>query len=117
MTQHEFAQGWKLLILQPWGARYRTLTKEGQPSEESRTQLEFYYDKLKFGSAEAWRKTAELFASGEKWPSVNELRETLSHFNRQVVKAVEGPKPDYRPMPDDIREMIQRATKSMPGQK
>lgn len=114
MTQAEFSRGWKLLILQPWGARYRTVTTDGRPTEESKTQLEFYYDKLKFGSAEAWWKVAQLYAQGEKWPSLNELRDSLLHLNRQCMPAIPGPKVQGEGMPDKVREMIFKVGKTMP---
>ena len=91
MTNFEFVKGWKLLILQPWGWLYRGLTEQGQPTEEARTQMEFYYDKLKWAHPEAWWKVAELYAQGKEekedkkgnklnqWPSVWELQTALGH--------------------------------------
>jgi hypothetical protein len=114
MTHSEFAQGWKLLILQPWGWRYRSLTDQGQPTEESKTQLEFYYTKLKFGHREAWRHVAELYAQGKEWPSVNELRIALCHANTQTMKTLTAPTAEHEPMPPELRERFGKIGKAMP---
>jgi hypothetical protein len=114
VTQFEFAKGWKLLILQPWGWRYRSLTAEGQPTEESRTQLAFYYDKLKWAHPEAWFKTASLFAEGKEWPSVSELRASLQSLNPRYVPALtdrskcksEPPPPEAQAILDRIRKKV-----------
>lgn len=114
MTKSEFAKGWKLLILQPWGWRYRSLTTEGKPSIESQTQMEFYYDNLKWGVAEAWWKVAELYAKGKEWPSLNELRDSLLHLNRQCVQAIPGPKVQGEGMPAEVRDMLSKIGRKMP---
>lgn len=108
MTQAEFAKGWKLLILQPWGWRYRSLTEQGAPSEESRTQMEFYYDKLKFGHPDAWMKVAGSYAEGEKWPSVESLRSSLSHANNRYMPSLPPPSGGFEPPPKEVQEMIDK---------
>lgn len=109
MTQHDFAQGWKLLIVQPWGKLYRSLTDEGQMSEEAKIQMQFYYEKLKFAHKDAWIKTAELYAEGAKWPSLSEVRDTLSMFHRRCVTALtdQSQTTDRVPMPEEIRKKLQ----------
>ncbi len=119
MTPHEFAQGWKLLIVQPWGWRYRSVTAEGKPSEDSQLQLEFYYHHLKFGHPEAWMKTAHLFAAGDAWPSVHEVRTTLQLFHPRCTQALTDQRPDTRSgMPDALRIKLQEdgLLKTMPAE-
>lgn len=109
MTQQEFAKGWKLLILQPWGKLYRGVTEEGQMTEEALTQMQFYYDKLKFAHKDAWMKTAEMYAEGKQWPSVSEVRDTVTIYHRRCVVAVtdQSKTTDRIPMPEDIRKKLQ----------
>lgn len=120
MTQQEFAKGWKLLILQPWGKLYRGVTEEGQPTEEAKTQMAFYYDKLKYGHPDAWMKTAELYAEGHAWPHLAEVRNTLSTFHRRCVTAItdQSKTTDRVPMPDAIRKKLQEdgILKTMPAE-
>lgn len=113
MPKGDFSQGWKLLILQPWGWRYRGLVEDAQtgrmvPSEEAKTQMNFYYDKLKWAQPGAWMAVAELFAQGDDWPSVNELKAALMHLNAKYVTALPQPTPELVPMPDDVREKLSR---------
>lgn len=118
MTQQEFAKGWKLLILQPWGKPYRGITEEGQMTEEAKTQMQFYYEKLKYGHPDAWIKTAELYAEGKGWPSLSDVRETLSMFHRRCVVALtdQSKTTDRVPMPEAIRKKLQEdgILKTMP---
>lgn len=109
MTRQEFAKGWKLLILQPCGWRYRGLTVDGQPTEESRAQMEFYYDNLKWAHPEAWWKVASDYAQGREWPSLSELRQSLSVINRYFVKAIANTSTkEFVPMPEEIRQKLAR---------
>lgn len=114
MTQYEFAQGWKLLILQPWGWRYRTLTAKGDPSPESEAQLRFYYNKLKWAEAAYWMRAAELFAEGDEWPSVHDLTMSLKLMQAQNQKKLEGPEMQPSEMPEEVRAMLQKIIKGMP---
>lgn len=113
MPMGEFAKGWKLLILQPWGWRYRGLVEDPQteqmiPSEESKTQLHFYYDKLKWAQAAAWMQVAEVYAQGKDWPSLHELKTALQHVNAKHVTALPSPRPELVPMPEEVREKLSR---------
>lgn len=103
MTQSEFAKGWKLLILQPWGWRYRSLNSEGKPSEESRVQLELYYSKLKWATPEAWQEVVRVYVEGEEWPSIQALKTALQQINHRYVKALPG-RQDDRPAPKITRQ-------------
>lgn len=113
MSKGEFSQGWKLLILQPWGWRYRGLVEDPQtgqmvPSEESKAQMNFYYDKLKWAQAAAWMHVAEVYAQGKDWPSVQELKTALQHVNGKYIKALPRPTPELVPMPEEVRERLSR---------
>ena len=120
MTRGEFAKGWKLLILQPWGSLYRGLTDQGQPTEEAQTQMEFYYDKLKWAHPEAWWRVAALYAQGKEektdkkghkvnpWPSVWELRTALQHINHEYVRMLPTPQPIYTPCPPEVAEVLRK---------
>lgn len=113
MSKAEFSQGWKLLILQPWGWRYRGLVEDpttGQmvPSEEAKAQMGFYYDKLKWAQGAAWMQVAEVYAQGKDWPSVQELKTALQHVNAKYVKALPRPTLELVPMPDEVRDRLSR---------
>ena len=70
-------------------------------------QLEFYFDKLKWAHPEAWRKVSSTYAEGEKWPSVNELRESLLAMNRYYVTAIaHRQEDDLVPMPEELRARL-----------
>lgn len=108
MTHAEFAKGWTLLITQTWGWRYRGMTDQGQPNDESATQLEFYYREIRWAQGAAWMDVAMRFARGEKWPSVNELQLALRYVNGRYVKALPQPAQQLVPMPDDVRAALSR---------
>ncbi|MCS6294326.1 MAG: hypothetical protein H8J66_14745 [Nitrospira sp.] len=113
MPKGEFSRGWKLLILQPWGWRYRGIVEDPQtgqmvPSEESKAQMNFYYDKLKWAQGAAWMQVAEVYAQGKDWPSVQELKTALQHVNAKHVKALPRPTPELVPMPEEVRERLSR---------
>ena len=119
MTKAEFARGWKLLILQPWGWTYRSLTEHGVPTEESRAQMEFYFDSLKWAHPDAWIRIATLFAEGrpkvdlhgkkvDQWPSVWELRTALQQINHQYVRTLPPPQPVYTPCPPEVDEVLRQ---------
>ena len=109
MTQGEFSAGWKLLILQPWGWRYRSLTRDGTPSAESKTQLEFYYHKLQWAHPDAWMTVADLFAQGDDWPSVKALQQALKTVNpRHVTSLTDRTRDTAGPPPPEVLALLQR---------
>lgn len=108
MSQRDFAKGWKLLIVQPWGKVYRELDQRGNLSAEAETQMAFYYDKLKWAQAGAWFEVAQLFAQGSFWPSVNELKASLQAVNCKYLQALPAPDSGFEPMPDEVREQFRR---------
>lgn len=109
MTQAEFLPGWLLLVNQPWGHRYNKTDRQGQPTAEARLQLEFYFAKLKQGSVAAWRRTAEQYAAGSDWPSVEDLKRTMRAYE-PILPKLPAPREatDPRPMPPEIRALVCR---------
>ena len=84
MTEAEFARGWRLLVLQPWGWRYNQV-KNGKPTQDSIEQLDFYYRKLGWADADSWYRVADLFAAGKEWPSIDELKQSLKSSGAKNV--------------------------------
>lgn len=85
MTRDEFVQGWNLLVAQPWGKRY-TATRDQSSAQTSATQLTFYFKKLGSYPSGAWFVACELFAQGDHWPSIDEMRTTINHSLPQRMK-------------------------------
>lgn len=115
MTQAEFARGWKLLIVQPWGWRYNKLDERGNITEESKTQLEFYYEELHRAHPEAWLFVAKTHARGDGWPSVNELQATLTSIHHRYVKALPKPKSGADACPPEVREKLAKIGVKVPA--
>lgn len=108
MTRQEFKAGWRLLILQPWGWRYNQ-ARDGQPTPEAVAQFDLYYDALKAWHPDAWHAVARMYAEGEKWPSVGELRTSLALEQARHVPALpDRSRQQGVPMPDDVREKLAR---------
>jgi len=72
MTRDEFMGGWVMLTIQPWGRRYSGADPTGI------LQQEFYFRRLERYRADVWDVTADLFASGDHWPSVEEIRQAIN---------------------------------------
>jgi len=68
MTRDEFQTGWILLTIQPWGRRY------SGTDMTARVQQEFYYQRVHTLPHAGWESACELFASGDHWPSVEDVR-------------------------------------------
>lgn len=73
MTRDEFMPGWLLLTIQPWGRKY-----SGQDAT-AKLQFEFYWSRLERFHGEAWKVSCQLFAGGDKWPSVDEIRNSINN--------------------------------------
>lgn len=86
MTREEFTKGWTLLIIQPWGKRYAV------QDIPSRLQFEFYYNRLGRFQAEAWEVACGLFASGDKWPSADEMRHAINQSLPSRYQITHDPK-------------------------
>ena len=109
MSQAEFVKGWKLLIIQPWGWRYNQTDASGKPTAAAMTQMEFYFEKLRWAHPQAWWTVAQTYAQGNDWPSVNELRQALQYANGKYVDAVTDQRPG-EPMPEGVRAIFERLT-------
>lgn len=112
MSKTDFLRGWALLVTQPWGHRYnqtiRTGPDAGKPTPEATLQMQFYYDKLKHGSAAAWLKTAECHAQGRDWPSLDDLRRSL-RGNEEHPRQLTDERPhELVPMPPEIKAQVLR---------
>ena len=103
MNQDEFFRGWALLVTQPWGQRYNRTTPDGQPAADAKLQLEFYFDKLKHGTASAWFKTAEQYAMAREWPTVMELRTSMRHYEPPVRQLARPHERSVEPMPAEVQ--------------
>jgi len=75
MTKEEFMVGWDLLTTQPWGQRYAKVNDKASAITAA-TQLQFYFNKLNQFSSELWTAECELYAAGDHWPSVDELKQS-----------------------------------------
>lgn len=73
MTREEFLAGWMLLTIQPWGRKY------GGQDSTAKLQFEFYWSRLEKFHGEAWKGSCQLFAGGDKWPSVDEIRNSINN--------------------------------------
>jgi hypothetical protein len=73
MTESEFQTGWDFLIAQPWGKPYR----EGAMAK---IQLTLYWKQLKTNDPYVWQAVAEYAATGDHWPSLGELKQSI-HLN------------------------------------
>jgi hypothetical protein len=73
MKREEFLKPYLLLVNQPWGRRYLLNTPEGQ------AEAELYFRHLSMAHPVIWARVCEHYASGDKWPSLDELRTTIVH--------------------------------------
>lgn len=73
IPKEDFLRGWDLLLAQPWGKRYATVQDKATAATAA-TQLAFYYRKLGTCQTVSWLAACDLFAQGDHWPSVEELR-------------------------------------------
>lgn len=97
MSWDQFVKGWMFLTSQPWGRQYRN----DQP--EAKIQIELYYKAIRFVNPYIWEAVCEAHASGERWPSITELRQACNatagfkaeqpKFGRTKVEWSEAPEP------------------------
>ena len=104
MTQHEFTQGWMLLTAQPWGKAYRMESQSptGEPCP-GEIQAEFYFQSVKAYPGRSWFRACQEWASGERWPSLGHLKETMG-IQSSPFMLLEAPKPDGVSMEEALRE-------------
>lgn len=109
MTREEFLRGWTLLVIQPWGRAYNQLDEQGRPTAAALAQMEFYFTKLAWGHAQAWREVAERYAMGKVWPSLDELRVSLQHGHSRYVSALPDRRKDAAcECPAEVRAQLDR---------
>lgn len=104
MTKSDFLKGWTLLTTQPWGKAYRGTTPEAT------IQVEFYYKHVSRANPKVWVKVCEQAATGERWPSMSELKAALQNNNGFMLEdrqALEH-KPQYVECPLEVREQLAR---------
>ena len=73
MSREQFVAGWMLLTAQPWGKPYRT------NSPEATIQVELYYRHVQYANPVVWQAVCEYHAQGEKWPSLHDLKTSLTN--------------------------------------
>lgn len=109
MTKSEFLQGWKLLVLQPWGWRYNQMAQDKKPTADALAQLEFYFAHVQWAHSAAWMKVATLYASGSEWPSIQELEGSLRAVHGQFVKMIKDKtKKHYCECPAEVSAILDR---------
>lgn len=104
MTKPEFLRGYLLLTTQPWGKAYRTMSMalDGEPTP-AELQVEFYWQQFEKYDATGWKLTCETFATGDHWPSVDQLKLALKQ-NIPVRPALPAPRTEYATMSDALAE-------------
>jgi len=79
MDREQFYRGWLLLIAQPWGRLYQD---RGNLTVEQRTtaqiQQELYFKRLAYCNPYLWESICESFATGDHWPSIDELKRSIT---------------------------------------
>lgn len=88
MTKAEFQAGYALLTVQPWGKMYRGNTPEAT------IQAELYYRHVNQANPHVWQAICEANATGEKWPSLADLKTALQAnggYVQEQQAAIEGP--------------------------
>jgi len=84
MTREEFAKGWVFLTVQPWGKRY------AGTDGAANIQSELYYKRFAYVNPYVWQGCCEVYASGDHWPSMDELRLAIAN-NTPMPKALAAP--------------------------
>ena len=111
MTKEEFLRGYMLLVVQPWGKRYHLDSQEGQ------LQSELYYRNVSWASAEAWAHVSEVYAQGEKWPPLFDLKQALRHHMPRRIALPAPAQGVSCAMPEEVRkrinDVLERAAKPM----
>lgn len=82
MTREEFLKGWIFLTTQPWGKRY------AGTDAAAMVQSELYYKKFGGTNPFVWQGCCEVYAAGDHWPSMDEMRTTIAN-NTPKALAIE----------------------------
>lgn len=100
MTKAQFLSGYSLLTVQPWGKTYRGNTPEAT------IQAELYYRHVNQANPHVWQAICEANATGEKWPSLADLKTALQANGGYVLKeqaSIEGPEAlDWTEAPEPL---------------
>lgn len=94
MTRSEFLKPYLMLVIQPWGKRYGMQTPEGE------LQSDLYFKRLGHANPYVWEALCELFAQGDHWPSIDEIKLAMRQNSRdEKPKKLPGPEvpEDYPP--------------------
>ena len=102
MTREEFAKGWSLLTAQPWGRPYDNAVDQNK----AKLQFEFYFSAMSFAHFDAWKICAKRFSAGTKWPSLDEMKHSLTQDNRAQRPAL--PEPKLSDMDKSFGQMFMR---------
>lgn len=80
MDREQFYRGWLMLVSQPWGRIYQD--RGGHTTDEQRAglqlQQELYFKRLSYCNPYLWESIAESFATGDHWPSIDELKRAIT---------------------------------------
>lgn len=88
MTKAQFLSGYSLLTVQPWGKVYRGNTPEAT------IQAELYYRHVNQANPHVWQAICEANATGEKWPSLADLKTALQAnggYVQDSQASIDGP--------------------------
>lgn len=79
MDYEQFYRGWLALVAQPWGQRYQDRSNLSEEQRATiRIQQELYFKRLSFCNEYLWESICESFATGDHWPSIDELKRAIS---------------------------------------
>ena len=102
MDYQQFYAGWLLLIAQPWGQRYQD--RQGMTEEQRTTakiQQELYFKRLSFCNRYLWESICEWYATGDHWPSIDELKQTIAQ-NSPPPKPEAALQPNWSNAPEPL---------------
>lgn len=110
MTREEFTTGWILWTAQPWGRWY-----DGrQEPEKTRIQFDLYYQALHWATVDAWRTTALRYAGGSEWPSLEEVKRSLTQENGRHTMRLAPPDPS-QPLTKDEQAFVEKKLSELLG--
>lgn len=98
-----------MLITQPWGKLYQDrmgLTEEQRAT--ARLQQELYYKRLAFCNPYLWEAVCESHASGDHWPSIDELKKAIA-MNSPQPKKEKLIDPDWTNSPEPLALVMAHA--------
>ena len=103
MDREQFYRGWLLLVSQPWGKMYQD--QGSRMSDEQRAtagiQQELYFKRLSYCNPFLWESICESFATGEHWPSIDELKRAIA-ANSPADKPTKLIEPNWSLAPEPI---------------